>query len=72
MNESKKAFNKEIDYHRYWKDRAERAEAEIENVKKEADRLMMNKIAKYEKELAVLRDKIDPAVMTQKARESGM
>ena len=72
MNESEKPFNKEIDYHRYWKDRAERAEAEIENVKKEADRLMMNKIAQYEKELAALRDKIDPAVMPQKARESGL
>ncbi len=51
--------SKEIDYHRYWKDRAERAEAEIENVKKEADQLMMNKIAKYEKQLDELRKEIE-------------
>jgi len=72
MNESEKHFKKEIDYHRYWKDRAERAEAEIENVKKEADQLMMNKIAKYEKQLDELRKEIDPAHLAQKARESGL
>ena len=72
MNESEKQFKEEIDYHRYWKDRAERAEAEIENVKKEADQLMMNKIAKYEKQLDELRKEIDPAHLAQKARESGL
>jgi hypothetical protein len=72
MNESEKQFKKEIDYHRYWKDRAERAEVEIENVKKEADRLMINKIAEYEEKLDALRKKIDPAILAQKARESGL
>ena len=80
MNESEKPFNQEIDYHRYWKERADKAEeenldlrrtitaleqqvletnAEIEVVKRKADKLMMEKIKKYENIL-------------QKARESGL
>jgi hypothetical protein len=83
MNESEKPFKKEIDYHRYWKERADKAEADgiklkkqiefltlmtneagakiikltqdVEKAKKEADRLMMNKIRFYEEELNKLR-----------------
>ena len=34
---------------------------EIEEVKKEADRLMMNKISKYEKEIKELKDRVNAA-----------
>ena len=34
---------------------------EIENAKKEADELMMNKISKYEKEIKELKDRVNAA-----------
>ena len=34
---------------------------EIENAKKEADKLMMNKIIKYENEIKKLKDRVDNA-----------
>ena len=47
----------EIDYHRYWKDQYEKEHKLRE---------------KAEKELEDLKKKVDPAHITQKARESGL
>ena len=55
--ELKEDQGKEIDYHRYWKDQYEKEHKLRE---------------KAEKELEDLKKKVDPAHITQKARESGL
>ena len=88
-NEELKADQgKEIDYHRYWKKRAEEAEGELSILKgigntspemrdaKEKIKELQSNLDRIKKENNDLYNRIstltDPAVKVQKARESGL
>ena len=88
-NEELKANQgKEIDYHRYWKKRAEEAEGELSILKgigntspemrdaKEKIKELQSNLDRIKKENNDLYNRIakltDPAITVQKARESGM
>jgi len=80
MKELKKNFPKEIDYHRYWKERSEKAEEENLNLRRKLSELEQQ-VLETGAEIEVVKRKADELMMEkikkyedilQKTRESGL
>jgi len=69
--ELKEDQGKEIDYHRYWKDKYEEEQKRSGYLQDELDRVKKENNDLHNK-VAALLDAVDPATKIQKARESGL